>query len=130
MKLNNNTKLIIDGKKIENFNPECNINLNIDFKTPEDKIEYVHEISITVAKNSNADKQFKTMYKLKQQVKQIILPNISLPFNDTDYINMSITSRQRGNIGNTYVLSIITHAGSDTWKYLNERTINEFQKNS
>lgn len=102
---------------------EINKEIEQDFKNPEDKIEYVHEISVTVAKKSNADKQFKTMYKSKQQVKQIILPKIVLPFNDTNYIDMSITSKQRGDIGNTYILSIITHAGSDTWKYLNERTI-------
>ena len=102
---------------------EINKNIEQDFKNSEDKIEYVHEISVTVAKNSNADKQFKTLYKSKQQVKQIILPKISLPFNDADYIDMIITSRQRGDIGNTYILSVITHAGSDTWKYLNERTI-------
>lgn len=95
----------------------------------EDKIQYIHEITSIIVKNTKADKMFKELYKSKKQVKQFLLPDLQLPLNDTDFLEMTVSQRVRGDKYNTYVVKVVTYAGSDTYKYLNERQLNELQKN-
>ena len=88
----------------------------------DDKIEYVHRITMSVIKNSNADKTFKKYYKSKQKVSHFKMGKIELPSNLTDYIEIQVSEMVKSKNYNTYVLSVLTYAGSDTYNYINRLT--------
>ena len=113
-----------DNFKITQNGVEVDIN-KFDDLSPDDKVEYVHRITMSVVKNSNADKTFKKYYKSKQVVSQFKSGKIELPSNNTDYIKMNVSEMIKSDRYNTYVLSVLTYAGSDTYNYINS-IINTF----
>ena len=107
--------------KLMSGNKEIN---DIDTLTPEDKIKYIHNITMSVVKNSNADKIFKKYYKSKQVVSQLNAGKIILPVNDIDYMSIKVGTMMKSNTYNTYVVEVESYVGSDTYKYM-ERVSSE-----
>lgn len=109
----------MDNFKITYSGKEIDLDKASDELNPDDKIEYVHRVTMSVVKNSNADKTFKKYYKSKQKASHFKMGKMELPLNLTDHIKINVSEMIKSDGYNTYVLSIITYAGSDTYNYIN-----------
>lgn len=107
-----------------NFKPtqngvETNIDKLYEELTVKDKIEYIHRITMSVVKGSKADKIFKRHYKSKEKIfSGLNTGKIILPVNNTDQIKINITEMIKSDTYNTYVISVTSYAGSETYKYM------------
>lgn len=110
-----------------NIDPQ-NVEIS-ELPTVEDKVEYQHNMTITVKNPSDANNYLYNSYKSGKNVDQFKYGKLELPLNNTDHLKILVSEINNKTKGQTeYTVNIVTYYGSDTWNYI-EKFFERYNEN-